>query len=503
MGDLNIMDDLTIAGSGEGTTIIDASAVSQRVINVVSHTVTISNLTVTGGAAYNEGGGILNTGTLTLDHVTVTENTANGLNDFGGGIADGGTLTVMNSTISNNTTGSHNSHGGGIMKFGGGTLTITNSTISGNRTVPSGTNFGQGGGVFGVATITNSTISGNTGFLGGGVYAGGSTNINNSTISGNSAQASGGGIFVPSGTTTVRNATIAGNTANSDNSGTGYGAGVYVVSPAVFSFEDTIIAGNTEVLTHNPFPIANPGDCAGTLANAGYNIVVAWTTTCTFSGQYSNVSPGLGQLQDNGGPTYTQAIAAGGSAQDHGNPGGCPDNVGATLTTDQRGAPRVGVCDIGAYEYGGGAPATPTPSPTALATPTASATATASPTVTVSPTPTPSGSGSPSNTPTASASPTPPAGHTQGDVNCDGSVDELDYSFELTYAAGLNNGDTPGACPNLNSVSVTIVAQFPWGDVNCDNHVNARDVLYLIAHTVGIQLPVPTGCVQIGESLTI
>jgi hypothetical protein len=47
--------------------------------------------------------------------------------------------------------------------------------------------------------------------------------------------------------------------------------------------------------------------------------------------------PSLGPLQDNGGPTQTPALLNGSPAIDAGNPGGCTDNLGAILSTDQRG----------------------------------------------------------------------------------------------------------------------------------------------------------------------
>jgi hypothetical protein len=40
-----------------------------------------------------------------------------------------------------------------------------------------------------------------------------------------------------------------------------------------------------------------------------------------------------------GGPTLTIALLPGSPAIDAGNPGGCNDPLGATLATDQRGAP--------------------------------------------------------------------------------------------------------------------------------------------------------------------
>jgi len=50
----------------------------------------------------------------------------------------------------------------------------------------------------------------------------------------------------------------------------------------------------------------------------------------------------LEALADNGGPTPTMALPAGSPAIDVA--ASCPD-------TDQRGKPRVGLCDSGAYEY--------------------------------------------------------------------------------------------------------------------------------------------------------
>src|SRR5262249_50678305 len=66
---------------------------------------------------------------------------------------------------------------------------------------------------------------------------------------------------------------------------------------------------------------------------------------------FINTDPQLGPLQNNGGPTQTQALLPGSPAIDAGDNAGCP-------ATDQRGGPRpldakvagVAVCDIGAFE---------------------------------------------------------------------------------------------------------------------------------------------------------
>jgi hypothetical protein len=91
------------------------------------------------------------------------------------------------------------------------------------------------------------------------------------------------------------------------------------------------------------------------MTSNGYNL--SSDGSCDFSGpgDLNNTDPKLGPLQNNGGPTQTQALLPGSPAIDAGNPSGCTDNKGNLLKTDQRGAPRPGKedtsgCDMGAYE---------------------------------------------------------------------------------------------------------------------------------------------------------
>ena len=199
--------------------------------------------------------------------------------------------------------------------YNGGALTINNSTISGNR---AGTPklSGNGGGISngGKLTINNSTISANITTAGqfgtpsgGGISNGGTLTINNSTISANSAKL-GGGI---DGTATLQNSIVANSTSG--------------------------------------------GNCSGTITSDGYNL--SSDTSCNFNnvGDLNNTDPKLGPLQNNGGPTQTQALLSGSPAIDAGNPSGCTDGNGHLLKTDQRGAPRpdkedTSGCDMGAYE---------------------------------------------------------------------------------------------------------------------------------------------------------
>lgn len=94
----------------------------------------------------NSGGGIYNSGTLTLSDSTIANNTASG--GPGGGISNdlGGTLTLLNSTIVGNT--STDDAGGGIFATGGRTSLVF-CTVSGNMA------HGAGGGIF---TAADSSI---------------------------------------------------------------------------------------------------------------------------------------------------------------------------------------------------------------------------------------------------------------------------------------------------------------------------------------------------------
>ena len=105
--------------------------------------------------------------------------------------------------------------------------------------------------------------------------------------------------------------------------------------------QNTILAGNTG---------GSAPDCHGTVGSAGHNLI-GDISGCTFSpgtGDLTNVSANLGLLI--GSPGYHPQLS-GSPAIDAGNPAGCTDDLGNPLPTDQRGAARVGRCDMGAYEY--------------------------------------------------------------------------------------------------------------------------------------------------------
>lgn len=121
--------------------------------------------------------------------------------------------------------------------------------------------------------------------------------------------------------------------------------------------QNTLIADNVRIYGVTA-PVLDDCFTSGTttLYSSGNNLIET-LTNCTLSGTtFGNVTGQdsiLGPLQNNGGPAPTRALLLGSPAIDTGNAGGCRDNLGAIITTDQRGFRRpIGArCDIGAVEY--------------------------------------------------------------------------------------------------------------------------------------------------------
>jgi hypothetical protein len=150
------------------------------------------------------GGGINNSGTLTVTNSTITSNTAF---IFGGGISNSGTMTLNNSAVTANKVRDGVGGGGGLYNFGG-SLTLNNSTVSSNS-VGAG---GEGGGI--LSFLSSGTLI-----------------LNNSTVTGNIIDYGQGGGLRSSSPVTLRNTLVAGNTSptGSDCSGTFTSAGYNVI----------------------------------------------------------------------------------------------------------------------------------------------------------------------------------------------------------------------------------------------------------------------------------
>ena len=223
-----------------------------------------------------------------------------------GVVAAGGQLQFYNSVVEGNTA---TTRGGGISSLG--TVGVANSTVTGNRVTS-----GSGGGIAieadGNGVFSSSTVSGNTAATGAAVTSAGTLIIQNSTIAGGLFQESAEGASI-----NLWNTILAGGSAAA------CGGSIAGIPRGQF--------------THN---LADDATCQFTTAAEGTQ----------------NVDPRLGALKNNGGPTDTRALGAGSPAINTADTNFCGP-------PDQRGAEPVGVCDIGAFEFGGRPPEPQLPPP--------------------------------------------------------------------------------------------------------------------------------------------
>jgi CSLREA domain-containing protein len=364
---------LTIAGPGMNFLTINA-APNERVIESTGGVpMSINGLKIENGnfsdVGTAGGGGISAGGNLSLIDVKVADNTATAttatgnVSAVGGGVyVAAGTLTVSNSVIANNTATASNSlpddgvpatgndvnaQGGGVF---GNAVTISNSTISGNTasgTDDHGTGDFEGVHVSGGGiaspdlTLTRSTVSDNhlvasapedsASAWGGGILSNGTGSIELSTIAGNTISASGlatsplGAGIKTFGTLTLRSDTIAGN---GPLTGGMPGANLSP-APGTMTLKNTIV--------DNPIGTAST-NCGSAVTSSGFNIDSG--TSCgldpvTIQTDQEGVSPMLGALADNGGPTDTMLPGTTSPAIDKGSAASQADP-----THDQRGLTR-------------------------------------------------------------------------------------------------------------------------------------------------------------------
>jgi CSLREA domain-containing protein len=221
-GDLDITDDLTIAGAGADVTIVDAGALSDRVFHILTGAVVISDVTIRRGNAVENGGGIWNESALTLIDVTLLNNVAQSGGGVGNFNTDGhvATLIMIDSRVLGNTA---TYNGGGIANSEHSHLSLVNSAIGYNKSI-----FQGGGGIesTGVMTITSSIISRNIAECAGGInMGGGNAALVNAIVSNNTARQNTGGIF-NAGHLQLTRCTIRHNIAGSESEH-GDGGGIF------------------------------------------------------------------------------------------------------------------------------------------------------------------------------------------------------------------------------------------------------------------------------------
>lgn len=457
--------------------------------------VEVTGNSTTGGAADGGGIGMTFAGSITVDESLFSDNHAE---NGGGGISTGGPITVASTTFDNNTafrggafyllfgntadaafsdvwvTNNRSATDGGAIYIDGGPFTLDRGTLSNNvaglalmngASLPAGgSGKGSGGAIYIEKTqanvaIDNSTIDNNfASSSGGGIYTEGALTVTNTTISSNSSSLAmfvglpsgitvggrGGGILVADGDTDLVSTTVADNIADTS-------AGVQKDGGSL-SIVNTILADN---LLGGAMGMSQPsaffGSDCGTvpITSLGNNLV--GSNDCNMipadgdivGAQEDPVDPLLDDLAENGGPTMTQALLQGSPAIDAGDPGDCP-------STDQRGYFRFGVCDIGAFEFGGT-------------------------------------EGEPQKF---------------GDLDCDGDNDSVDALKQLQDIAGIPYGQEQG-CPPIGEEVTINGDQAIWGDNDCDGDSDSVDALKQLQNVAGIPYGQEQGCPEIGDPILL
>ena len=362
-----------IVVKGPGKSALTVSGIDDRVFRHTGHgTLKMYDLTVANGYLHPSlgteatGGCVHSNGQVYLKNVGVhaCRATAVGAAARGGGVFAHDGFFAKYSDISGNvasSSGSANSAGGGVFSYAD--VILAESTVSGNSVAS-----GAGGGTWasGNATFIGSTVSGNSASRGGGIYQRDNLSndksfvLDNSTVSGNTGLNVVGGVATNAGTITVRNSTVAFNTAGNAGTTQHYSPGFSIADISanlnngtfkLVTLQSSLFSNNaygTPATTADDYGIAHFGSAGNgnTTPTSGGNNLVFATTAFVPTGTLRNACPGLGPLRDNGGPTWTHALAWGSPAIDQGN------NT-VPYTFDQRGAgfTRVsGPADIGAYE---------------------------------------------------------------------------------------------------------------------------------------------------------
>ncbi len=290
-------------------------------------------------------------------------------------------VVVSNSTFSENVAegvaGGNWEYRGGVSGNGvGGAIATTNSILKVSASLicsnqanggPGGVGFRFGGaggdgsaaGIYcasGTNVLLNSTLSRNVAFGGSGLLG--------AQQASNPGNATSGAVEIVAGNCFVTNCTLAFNVAragqisttqfqsspplvNGSASGAGLAAdsGMVVLLNNLFATNQAIMvvtnyAGG--VLLSN----SGPDDVWGGITSQGYNLLVSTSNlTGLVSTDLTNVPPNIGLLLNNGGPTFTHALAPNSPARDAGTSTNAPP-------VDQRGIarPQGGAVDIGAFE---------------------------------------------------------------------------------------------------------------------------------------------------------
>jgi hypothetical protein len=303
-------------------------SLGSKAVNLYDSVFSANGATGTGGNPGNGGNG----GAIGVDgdarfvnlcRVTLDGNISNA---FGGGLftvtySDASFTRIEDSTLEANVSNASDALAGGAY-IQGSPLSISGSTFRDN----------QAAGYAGLAL-----------FGYGGVLEG---SIVNSTFVGNTARTGlGGAMSIAAATAlTLENVTIARNTAPCDVC---FAAGIANDSGDALTLRNVVFEDNVGGNVYNPWAMLHPAASGAANLQWPQSRGSGQVETAVAPGTWF-AAAGLADPADNGGPTETMAIGPGSPATDAGSAAGAP-------ATDQRGLPRAGAIDIGAYELQGDA----------------------------------------------------------------------------------------------------------------------------------------------------
>jgi len=355
LGKISMTQPMDIYGDCAHGTIIDGNN-AQQIFSVTAGNSSFNSMTVQNGFGNNVGGAGFNvqnsgvpTFTVTMNNVTVQNNTIVGPgpgNPDGAGIYVAGNsaanqvvLNLNGCTFLNNQNNSTDNSFGGAIYFQNNFTqgAITNSTFLQNS------NAGDGGAImYGgrSLSITNSIFYDNRAAgLGAAIADQGSATGNiiliNDTFDSNSAATGGGAITMQATNYNIVNCIFANNSTSTANNG-----GAFYINGGTASLGNSLFLNN---LANGGLKVCNNSNVNST----GNNLSDSVAGDCNFNQSNDIVSTQalLGPLQDNGGSTQTMAFLPGSPGIGQANTGACP-------STDQRGYTRhlPTSCDIGPFE---------------------------------------------------------------------------------------------------------------------------------------------------------
>jgi hypothetical protein len=381
---------------GVGPAVIDGSgALASTVLIPAGALVRIEDVTITGGTG-GFGGGIDNSGDLTVVDSFIEFNTAT---LDGGGIDSVGPLTVLDSTIRYNTASGFGggvvnrfdglldgvdvhdnaaTDGGGVANmngaelfafdtlvsfneatfgFGGGfyndsgaSLFVDSSVIFDNQTLG-----GHGGGIFsgdgaggglGEVFVTDSVIASNGAGGGGGIFNEGGSLFVAGTLIEDHVSSAGGAIHNASGGDTI----VLGSELVSNTGGTG-GGGIFSDSGSVDILDSTLAANTTDgpavggaifsggssaFVINNSTLSGNTAESGGAIFNEATASILLSNTTVAANTATGGASGG-GVFNDGGSVTLVGTMLAGNTSPTGPDCGGAITSAGYNLVQDSSG----------------------------------------------------------------------------------------------------------------------------------------------------------------------